>query len=556
MLRTDKSFLGIHPDLETPIQQFYRTKKEQRDEIYNARVQEFYLKEKISLKNPTKFLKEHSTLASALRKSSLDFFSLRSKRDVDHFEINTTFDEISPNADKSASKQPVSQLFARKLSQLPLAIQRSDTNFSGIYPSSTSPTMLNNLPPKKRSVTMHQRLTLTSVKQVLSTDINTIHITNEPEDQRLNADPFHFNTEPAESVSSQSVEEDNSLKVSISQMVQPSLITRREFRNHKDSNPLARTKHSDKPKLRKTKTIRQVDVKEDLKERENARENAQYIAQMNFLNLRENPGVIDVNEAENFKFVFAENKDSRLHEIIKQKHLKLGVFSSRENFNYLQHSDSPKYSILKRIQRDQKEGLNLASKIITVKSVSPNKDAIQPKLIKQNDASAERPHPGRANTALKKGLTLSLSEAVCNQYGLLPPVKQHDEPLVTEPHSATITKEYFEKSNYFLTTRSQDSGYSTSRTINSDSQRFMVDVSSRARVPPIHCHGDLPDVSEICNNQQYTNLVQKSINNKRLFQRKDISRQISRKNSADAAKMSEFLAKRQSNSVTVQVQTN
>ena len=554
LLKTDKSFLGIHPDLETPIQQFYQTKKEQRDEIYNNLIQEYYLKERLALKSSDIFLKEHGSLAGALRKSSLDFFSLRSKRSNDNFELNKLLQEAPPNTDRTHLKQqqPEPQKPAKRLSQFPITLNRRETISStgggtGALPS-LQPVALTK---SKSSISLNRGLTFGGPKANPSQETNGQIPTESDEWQQQSIKPLWTSPDFQETAANASGLEEEEIvdKRPILQMIQTSYSVKKEFLNEKDYN-MPKFKHGEDLRVRKGKTIRLVEHHEDLKQKENARQTMQFVAQMNYLNLKEEPELLDVAEIGNFKFVFDESKNTRFHEILKQKHLKHGVFSSRKSINYIQHSDSPAYGMLKRIQQDKVPETTSPIKIKSESSVAPNKIMNSPRETLSSPVLAkpgqnEKQKPLTAQVNVKK---LSISLPSSGQYGMIPPLKPGDQSTGTELLSP-MGREQFEGSIHFLTTRTQDSGFSTSRTIKSEPPKFDNDATAaRSRVPPIHCHSDLPDVSDVCKNQKYTNLVQRSINNKKLFMRKQ-SMHISRKSSTDAGKPTDLKMKLQANPI-------
>ena len=536
--------MGIHPDLETPIQQFYQAKVEQREEIYKSHIEEFYQKEKASLKNPETFLKEHALLARTLRKTSLDYFTLRTKRDEKNQSPKR---EASPTIERHQRQQTVVLKPETKPVpiQSPIVLQKTEISLSDANHSSNQLSIPARSSYQKSNQGANvQAGSLSTLRPSITpeTNNNPIQVLPEPESKPSKT---HSNARIETEQSETTKKVKNVTQVGNGKVKNPESKTVPDSTQQSVKSQTSLDKNKPKPQGKPKKieiivpkktggprTIRLIEKHADLYERENVRESAQFMAQMIFLNSKEQPKAADVNKVDNFKFVFEDTKDNRMLEILRQKHLRLGVFSSRQSINYLQHGERPGSAFLKQVQHDQRKDSISKMRIITDNSIfvtntlgSPrDRDSISsPGTAKTLPVSKQRPFTARISHMKES----SISSAPINQYGLASPTLC-SEDLLSQRQFTTSSYKEDQKSPNYLTTQSQDSEYS----VKSEPLNLSSSPTHRKRVPPIHCNSDLPDVSDICKNPMYTNLMQKSINKKRLFQKRSLSGQISRPTSA------------------------
>lgn len=94
-----------------------------------------------------------------------------------------------------------------------------------------------------------------------------------------------------------------------------------------------------------------IRVEEELEDTfESLRDSKQDVCHMDFL-AHAPLEMLDQNQVENFKFVFSEDKESRVRQINKQRHLRKGVFGEVSKLNYLQHEHKLGNSLKSRLSR-------------------------------------------------------------------------------------------------------------------------------------------------------------------------------------------------------------
>ena len=256
-------------------------------------------------------------------------------------------------------------------------------------------------------------------------------------------------------------------------------------------------------------TIQKMDTQpnEKKEDEEIVRDPPELLAQLNFLKSKEEPKAVDVNQITSFKFLFARNKGEKAYEILKQKQLNLGVFASNTKINYLQHQQpSPAPTLLRRLSHEQPPEFISKAKLYFETSLNVHNSGVSPRQqltltnLAKTDFTSQR--ATTAKTHVRKASFQTTPQNLCGQVS----------PNPDYGYSATAD------------TASKGNARCLTQVTTPRPQEPIILLTSRILTPrPIHQRTEPPTVSKTCKNGIYANLIQKSINHKKLFHRRNSS---------------------------------
>ena len=356
-------FVHIHTELEDQTRLYYHEKKKHRDELYEQMVHEL---ESHSPKTAEKFLSQHSEVASMLNKSSFKTFSQRTLRRTQTASNQMPKANLSVGwgstpqkmqtersviADESVwqdittiragkvlqNKMSESLVLNRTTKDESLSLQKQP---SGLTLQASNSKTSKNEAVEPTSERKKEELTQNSKSKKLKLkEISTHHAQCFSESQQNSTKKPYFKglsfahspsrTGKAEfSISQANTTEPNSA---------PAKAKRRviSFRNFYRKGGL--------------KAVRMHSASRDEGIYSNVRDSEQEILQSTFLEHCKVPAAHDISDSDYYKFVFTNDKETRVKLILKQKHMKQGVFAQHKTPDYLKHNTRPATALVSRL---------------------------------------------------------------------------------------------------------------------------------------------------------------------------------------------------------------
>lgn len=486
--------MGIHPDLEEPIQEFYQAKRKQREEIYQRFVKDISKKESSALTNPEDFLKEHTALAEVISKPALDQFTLRIKRFKDRFEINKLpKDKPTGNAqtpDPSQQQTPPSQ-------------QKSTGTARMVSPK-------------------NQKFTPSETKPNFSTPKNSSSVRNLQMPTALEI-YFQISIEPEERCQGNETErslKDNSITRSLSQR----LMTPQNNSEYaiKKNDFKIRSQQRDAIKRKKRKTIRSIErLKSELDD--TTRQSTELTAQINYLSGKEDPQLPDNTQVSNFKLCFAEGIVDPVTEYFRRKRIRDDIPALKEKAKTYHKTSRPPSGLFQRIQPKASQDLTTQTKAYMENVFLTNGNQTEShRIIK---AGIPQPENYIKHRTLTESTDLRKLTSPPNSR------KSHVRNCTTQISANSVVqdfsgaaKESLELTGLFTPRGAQEVVFSTPRQLNSQIRKS-VHVISRQE--------DATTVEKPSTNNIYATLFLKSAQNKKIFRKRNYSGQVLRSTSKD-----------------------
>ena len=487
MLKTSKlSFLGIHPDLEFPIRAFYDLKKHQREEIFESQCKEILLKEKALLKTPSDFLRDNSKLLKTLSKNSIETFTIRAKRQTNKASTQNLLENPYgnfANTEKDSSTL-VSQHYYRD--------------------SFSSPQKPIRVSEKKSTLSLREskiRASSHSSRKLLdnySRDRSEETILKQPE--RDSDVSFKATTNLQKQSQPISKDRQLALNFDVREIIRSKIDKQKQTvieSPEKQATPLQ------KPQASKKKTIR---VKaSNNKPKSSLRESEDLLERCQILDKMERPKPPNSDDIDNFKFTLSWNEEEiRSRELLKAKHFKFGV---KERLNYITHESDPIQNIREKVRERHMRDQEYTALMLEESSIVRNsrENSLHKKAL---DSST----PNRRNNRLiDRETEASNATNRLNNYGI--------QPLFDfTPRGDGLE----EGTTQILTSRSQELELPTQRTQKSDKVRHNTTIGKLgSRVLTLSYSGSLPEISLVGSDRWSSILKQKSIQHKKLFQKRN-----------------------------------
>ena len=380
------TFVKIHTEIEDQTRLYYQSKKAQRDEIYTQLKNKFDAKYHPSnLAKVERLLGQSASVASRLNKKALNAFTSRDlKRALDSKRQTNSKSPIEIRAEPSP-QGPVNTITenvlitekeSEEVKAVPLSpLKRSATETSLLQPKKlfemTSTTDLN----KSIRFSIVQREVADGAEENRFSVNKTITAANSSP-RKLAIEKLKVST-PTDICSDESAE-----KISLKEL----LI--KEARSERKADPRSATSRTDKQSLPKRIRIRRDNNENQMPSNHSLRNSKEEIKQQSYL---ENiPSGDPISEqAEECKFIFADDKEFRVRTFNKEKQLKKVVPNAAKELNYLLHARPLGSAIKTRITRTKSPQFEENSRVFTNityfnRSPSPFSDRLNNSLQSQS----------------------------------------------------------------------------------------------------------------------------------------------------------------------------
>lgn len=330
---------------------YYQTKKKQRDDILHQMIQEIESKYRERKTSTDYFLQRHANLAQMMTKITLKAFTQRTNRENQLSQRTKIVDDTpsssmkqlvfgksvisSPKNNEKAANPKMQFSVLRRVSETP----KDQTNFTesneysiqyGIGSQTAKEKIskidISGLSPRRDS--SHKNLKSPRIDRIVSnpTDFDNLCTIETDEDQDAELTP-HMLTK----------NDDNTVRdeyglIKMRESFEGQITLQRPPPKESFRNSFGLFK-----KQGGVKGMRSRSKSDQEKELSTVRNSMNEIMRLTYIENTVPHNEFDINNAEDFKFVFSDDKDTRMRLISKQRHLKQGAFSTSSDFNYLEH---------------------------------------------------------------------------------------------------------------------------------------------------------------------------------------------------------------------------
>ena len=322
LLTISKSGLTkIHPEIVDHTLTYFELKDRQRELIYNQLVEELRAKKK-DLHNPDAFLRKHGDIVGLMSKASYGQFSQRTIR--------------TEKSNELARQQKANSIKALKLSNSSLSTSVAPTTQKGFLTRTRPNTSTSKTSNGRETGFQSERNRQYAAANLTasSTEIKPSQVQNnrsknvqiEKEKSMKSTD-----TKIANVPSGRDDDDDDEYQLKDQYYFKAEYNMDDGKKERKNST---RSRVGLLPKAAQ-KTLR-IKLEDSEDQDGTLRDSKKDMMQQSFYERMGSPNLPDVQEPEEWKFVFTtDDEDSRIRRISKEKHLKKGVFSLNSGINYL-----------------------------------------------------------------------------------------------------------------------------------------------------------------------------------------------------------------------------
>ena len=367
------TFSRIHTELEDQTKLYYLTKKKQRDDAYQQLVNEV---EKKKHKND-EFLRKHADVVHMLRQSSFNVFKNRTLRNT-----QTPSNLSCGNLPKIVSNESI-EVHRKHSPTNQLEKIRELTPQKDKHENSTFITVQQDLTMDNRPTFLTPHLLPISLRS------STPHASHENNSLTAGEDPYSlrnsmvtkslFKGMALQPCSSAEKPQNTSLQTPFLQglagVISAHVDNETTFDESKSIREvLASPKKAKKIVIRHSHSPRKTTIrlhKETPELPELPREMGKEKLRSEYLENVKIPEAVDLDVSEQIKFEFGMEKETRIMRILKDKHLKKGVFASEKSPDYLRHTHQCSQGAWGRFSKLKREDVTLDDSI-RIKGASPH----------------------------------------------------------------------------------------------------------------------------------------------------------------------------------------